>query len=133
MQIISLGVIIAGGAWLIGIALLMAALPSYCLRLLGMMGDRLEAADWRLHFTEQGFRLVAGAALIIRSPSSKMPLLLFVFGWMIVVSSLIIIASPVRWHGAFATWWSLRLTPSIIRILSPVSLLMGAGLIYLAV
>jgi len=133
MPIISLAVIVAGGMWLIGIALMMAARPAYCLQILGTMGARLEAADWRLHFTEQGFRLLAGAALILRSPFSKIPLLLWVFGWMIVVSSIIIMVSPVRWHGAFATWWSRRLTPSTIRVLSPVSLLMGVGLMYLAI
>lgn len=133
MQIISLTVIVVGGVWLIGIALLMAARPNYCLQILGTMGARLEAANWRLHFTEQGLRLIAGAALILRSPFSKIPLLLWVFGWMIVVSSIIIMASPVRWHGAFATWWSRKLTPSMIRLLSPVSLLMGVGLMYLAV
>lgn len=133
MQIISLAIILVGGAWLVGIALLMAVRPSYCLQILGMMGAKLEASDWRLHFTEQGLRLAAGAALILRSPFSKMPLLLWAFGWMIVVSSIIIVASPVRWHGAFATWWSRRLNPLIIRLLSPVSLLMGVGLIYFAI
>lgn len=96
-------------------------------------GAKLEAADWRLHFIEQGLRLLAGAALIIRSPLAKMPLVLWVFGWMIVVSSIIIMALPVRWHGAFATWWSGAITPWIIRLLSPVSLLMAMGLIYLAI
>ena len=133
MQFTSLAVIIVGGVWLIGIALLMATRPSYCLQILAVMGAKLEGGDWQLHFTEQALRLVAGAALILRSPFSKMPLVLWVFGWMIVISSIIIIASPVRWHGAFATWWSQRLTQSIIRALSPVSLLLGVGLMYLAI
>lgn len=97
------------------------------------MAVNLEAGNWRLNLTEQGLRLLAGAALIVRAPASKLPALFEVAGWLVVVSSVLIIAAPIRWHGAYGTWWSKRLTPLVIRVLSPLPAVAGAGLIYAAI
>ena len=40
---------------------------------------------------------------------------------------------PIRWHGAYGTWWVKRLKPWVIRALSPVPAVLGAGMIYAAV
>src|SRR5690349_11170011 len=103
MQGVALVLVTIAGVWLIGIALLMAIRPSYCLHLLHVMRARLEASDWRLQLAEQTMRIVAGAALIISAPASRSPALLSVFGWMIVVSSVLILMLPIRWHGAFGS------------------------------
>jgi hypothetical protein len=97
------------------------------------MAAGLEAGNWRLNLAEQGLRLLAGAALIVRSPAAKLPMLFEVVGWFIVLSSVLIIAAPIRWHAAYGTWWSRRLTPPVIRILSPLPAAAGAGLIYAAI
>ena len=132
MQAVSLAIIMIGGLWLIAVGLLMAARPAYCSRLLASLSATVGSAEWRVDLVEQAIRIVVGTALILRSASSKMPLLLSVFGWMLVVSSLIILALPVRWHGAFGTWWSRKLTPSRIRMLCIVPLIAAPGLIYIA-
>ena len=97
------------------------------------MAASLEAGNWRLNLTEQGLRLLAGTALIVRAPAAKLPMLFEVVGWLIVVSSALIIVAPMRWHAAYGTWWSRRLTPLVIRILSPLPAVAGAGLIYAAI
>jgi hypothetical protein len=124
--------VIAAGLWLVGVGALMAFRPSYCLELCGRMTARLEASNWRLNITEQGLRIVAGAALILRAPASKLPLAFEVAGWILVASSLLILVAPVRWHGAYGRWWVTRLVPLGVRALSPVPLLAGAGLVYAA-
>lgn len=132
MQGIAFLIVAASGLWLIGVAALMALRPRYCLHLLGWMATRLAASDWRLNLIEQGLRLMAGAALIVRAPWSKLPWLFEVAGWLLVGTSILIVILPVRWHGAYGGWLLKWLTPRVVRALAPVSALMGGGLIYLA-
>ena len=135
MTVVTLAFVIvaAAGLWLAAVALLMALRPNYCLHLLAKMTANLEASNWRLQFTEQGLRVLVGAALIFRSPASKLPLTFEVAGWLLVASSLLIIVLPIRWHGNYGAFWVERLTPWVIRVLSPVPAIAGVGLIYAAI
>ena len=132
LQVIALIVVAAASLWLVGVAFLMAMRPRYCLHLLERMTANLERSNWRLQFTEQGLRVLAGLALIVRAPASKLPLVFDVAGWLLVATSMLIMVAPIRWHGAYGALWVKRLTPLIIRILSPVPAAAGAGLIYAA-
>ncbi|MEJ0039101.1 MAG: hypothetical protein WDO68_24105 [Gammaproteobacteria bacterium] len=130
LQAIALIIVAAAALWLVGVAFLMALRPRYCLHLFEKMSASLERSNWRLQFTEQGLRVLAGVALIVRASASKLPLVFEVAGWLLVTSSLLIMVAPIRWHGAYGRWWVTRLTPFVIRILSPVPAAAGAGLIY---
>ena len=132
MQAIALIVVTAASLWLAGVALLMALRPGYCLQLFEKMSAKLERSNWRLQFTEQGLRVLAGVALIVRAPASKLPLVFEIAGWLLVATSLLIMVAPIRWHGAYGRWLVGRITPLAIRILSPVPMLAGACLIYAA-
>ena len=132
MQAIALIVVAAAGLWLVGVAFMMALRPRYCLHLMEKMRASLERSSWRLQFTEQGLRVLAGMALIVRAPASKLPPVFEVAGWVLVATSIIIMAAPIRWHGAYGMWLLKWLTPLMIRILSPVAAAAGAGLIYTA-
>ena len=132
MQGIALIVVAAAGLWLVGVAFLMALRPRYCLHLFEKMSASLERSNWRLQFTEQGLRVLAGVALIVRAPASKLPLVFEVAGWLLVATSVLIVVAPIRWHGGYGRWWVGRIAPLAIRVLSPVPMLAGAGLIYAA-
>ena len=132
MQAIALMVVAAAGLWLVGVAFLMALRPRYCLQVFEKMSANLERSNWRLQFTEQGLRVLAGVALIVRAPASKLPMVFTVAGWLLVATSLLIMVAPIRWHGAYGRWWVGRIAPLAIRILSPVPMMAGAGLIYAA-
>jgi hypothetical protein len=132
LQVIALIVVAAAGLWLVGVGFLMAVRPRYCLHLFEKMSANLERSNWRLQFTEQGLRVLAGVALIARAPASKVPLVFEVAGWLLVATSLLIMVAPIRWHGSYGTWWAKRLTPLVIRVLSPVPAAAGAGLLYAA-
>ena len=132
MQAIALIVVAATGLWLVGVAFLMALRPRYCLHLFEKMSANLERSNWRLQFIEQGLRVLAGVALIVRAPASKLPLVFEVAGWLLVATSLLIMVAPVRWHGAYGRWWVGRIAPLAIRVLFPVPMMAGAGLIYAA-
>jgi hypothetical protein len=132
MQAIALIVVAAAGVWLVGVAFLMALRPRYCLHLFEKMSANLERSNWRLQFIEQGLRVLAGVALIVRAQASKLPLVFEVAGWLLVATSLLIMVVPVRWHGAYGRWWVGRIPPLAIRVLSPVPMMAGAGLIFAA-
>ena len=132
MQAIALIVVAAAGLWLVGVAFLMALRPRYCLQLFEKMSANLERSNWRLQFTEQGLRVLAGVALIVRASASKLPLFFEVAGWLLVATSLLIMVAPIRWHGAYGRWLVGRIAPLAIRALSPVPMMAGAGLIYAA-
>jgi hypothetical protein len=132
MQAFALIVVAAAGVWLVGVAFLMALRPSYSLHLFEKMSVNLERSNWRLQFTEQGLRVLAGVALIVRAPASKLPLVFEVAGWLLVGTSLLIMVAPIRWHGAYGRWLAGRIAPLAIRVLSPVPMMAGAGLIYAA-
>jgi hypothetical protein len=132
LQSAALIIVIAAGLWLAGVGALMAFRPSYCLELFEHMMANLEASNWRLNITEQGLRIVAGAALVMRAPASRLPMAFEVAGWILVASSVVILIVPVRWHGAYGRWWVGRIAPLAVRVLSPVPVLVGAGLLYAA-
>jgi hypothetical protein len=132
MQTVAFIVVAAAGLWLIGVALLMALRPRRSLDLLGLMVKKLNAAKWPVTLTEQGLRILAGAALIVRSPASKLPGLFAIAGWLLLITSVLVIVVPGRWHVAYGVWWFSKLTPGIVRALAPVPAVVGGGLIYLA-
>jgi hypothetical protein len=132
MQAIALILVAAAGLWLVGVAFLMVLRPRYCLQVFEKMSANLERSNARLQYTEQGLRVLAGVALIVRAPASKLPLVFEVAGWLLVATSLLIMVVPIRWHGAYGRWWVGRIPLLAIRVLSPVPMMAGAGLIYAA-
>ena len=121
------GVALAG-FWLICVGAFMAALPDNALRVL-----RLTASTRTVNNLEQGLRLIAGLAFVLRSPASKLPDLFEIAGWFIILSSLVLLVLPLRWHSAYAIWWADRFKPAMVRLIAPISALAGIGLIYVAV
>lgn len=129
MQTLSLAILIVAGLWLIGVGGLIGFRPETALALIDRMTASLEASNWRLQISEQGLRIVAGAALIVRAPLSKVPTLFGAAGWILVATSLLILLAPLRWHAAYGRLLLATLTPPTLRLLSPVPVLVGIGLI----
>ena len=129
MQILSLAILIIAGLWLIGVGGLMGVRPGAALALMDRMTASLEASNWRLQISEQGLRILAGAALIVRAPLSKLPTLLEAAGWLLVATSLLILLAPLRWHAAYGRLLLATFTPRSLQLLSPVPVLIGIGLI----
>jgi hypothetical protein len=117
----------AAGLWLIAAGAFMAFWPDRALHVLS-----LTASTRAVNNVEQGLRLLAGVALLLRAPASKLPQLFEIAGWFIVLSSLILLVLPLRWHSAYACWWADRLAPLAVRAVAPLSTLAGVGLIYAA-
>ena len=77
------------------------------------------ATSARTHYTEQLFRLLVGAALVVRAPAMWQPNMFSLVGWAIVVSSAALMLAPWRWHQRFGE----RVRPLVVGYLP----LYGAG------
>jgi hypothetical protein len=119
--------LVAFGSWLILAGMFMAVWPASALRVLS-----LTASTRTVNNVEQGLRLLAGLAMLLHSPASKVPQVFELGGWFIILSSMVLLIAPLGWHSAFAIWWANRLKPSAVRAVAPMSAIAGIGLIYAA-
>ena len=71
------------------------------------------ATSARTHYTEQVFRILVGAALVVVSSSMWQPKMFWLFGWAIVVSSAALICVPWQWHDRLGK----RMRPVFVRYL----------------
>lgn len=56
----------------------------------------------RAHYSEISLRLLVGAALILAAPGMHFSYVFKLFGWLIVVTSMVLLLLPWRWHQRFA-------------------------------
>ena len=106
MRLLS-GVVVVGFClFLIGLAVVIARKPSLAERFL-----RSFASSARTHYTEQGLRLIVGAALINLASSMRYPDLFNVLGWVMVVTTVGLLLVPWQWHHKFAT----RVMPPVFQ------------------
>lgn len=82
------------------------------------------ASSARAHFTEQALRLVAGTAFILFAPEMRYPWVFEIFGWVLIVTSALLLLIPWRWHR----WFAQKVLPPVVRHLRLFSLVaLGLG------
>jgi hypothetical protein len=100
------GVVVLGLClFLIGLAVVIATKPALAERFL-----RSFASSARTHYTEQGARLLVGAALVDFASSMWQPELFKVLGWLIIVTAVGLLLIPWQWHHKLA----MRVMPRVI-------------------
>jgi len=93
------GIVVAGFClFLIGLAALIVTMPSRAERFL-----RAFASSARAHYTEQGLRLAVGVAIVNLASSMRYPELFRLFGWLIVVTTVVLLLMPWQWHQKFGS------------------------------
>jgi uncharacterized protein YjeT (DUF2065 family) len=63
------------------------------------------------HYAELLVRLMVGAAFLVQSSEQAFATAFRAFGWILIVSSIILLLMPWRWHQRFAA----RMVPHAIR------------------
>jgi len=116
---------VALGLWMIGLGGFMAVAPRRALAALAAMGGTA-----RVHFGEMGIRVLAGAALMLASGGSRIPQALWLVGAFLVVSAVVLMLLPRRWHSAYSRWWAGRIPVWGVRVVAPMSVLIGGVLIW---
>lgn len=98
--------------------------PRMMHRVLGKMGSTPA-----IHFTELSLRALFGAALFYAAPLSYYPRPLQIFGAFMVVTAILIMLAPRRWHHGYARKAAQILKPYMLRICAWFSLLGGVWLL----
>lgn len=62
------------------------------------------AGSANAHYLELMLRFVTGAAFVIYAPEMKFPVIFFVFGWVLIVTTIVLVVLPWRLHHRFASW-----------------------------
>lgn len=125
MLIIARYIVILFGIFLIGVGFLILLKPSKARTYLKQAGSTN-----LINYTEITIRMIPAAALVLYSEYSKFPEILKYLGWFMIVTSLVLYFVPRRIHHRYALMCADILTPQLIRVTSPFSVLFGIGIIY---
>jgi hypothetical protein len=99
-------VVVLFALFLVGLASVAFAKPAIAERFFSAF-----ASSARTHYTEQAFRLLIGASLVVLSPAMWQANLFRIVGWIIVVSSVGLLLIPWQWHHRFGQ----RVMPLVLR------------------
>ena len=113
----------SAGAWLVAIGLLMAIAPRRCLTALAAAGGSA-----LVHFGELVPRTIVGIALVLAASGSRFPAAIAVIGWILIVSAVVLMALPRRWHASYSRWWAERIPATAVRLMGPLSIVAGCAL-----
>jgi hypothetical protein len=87
------------GLYLIGFAVGLVILPARATRFLGGF-----ASSAFTHYLELAIRLIAGVAILRYAPQMLFSNFFVIFGWILVVTTVVLFAVPWQWHQRFAQW-----------------------------
>lgn len=122
---VSQGLVVVAGVWLIGLGGFMLVRPRQALLALSRMGGSPS-----VHIGEMAVRILAGAAMLLAAAGSRYPLAVLGIGGFLIVSAVVLLVLPRRWHAAYSTWWASRIPVPAVRLIAPLSWVMGGALIW---
>lgn len=97
INLLSLAIIVLSGLYLLWLAWLSFAAPVRAARFLSSF-----ASSARAHYLELFIRLVVGASLLLYTPQMQYPNLFRIVGWVLIITTLPLLAVPWRWHQQIA-------------------------------
>lgn len=119
------GVLLLAAGYLIVLGLVALVAPQRARRFLSAF-----ASTRPIHFAELAVRVLVGAALVTCAPFMRFTDVIALVGWMLIVTTALLLLLPWRWHRRFAQW----AVPRATHRLGPVALgsLAGGGLLLYA-
>ena len=118
-------VVMLFGVFIISVGFLMLFVPLRARKVLRKAGSTKF-----INYAEITIRLIPAIALIIYSDAAKFPEGFKIFGWIMLLTSLILYFVPRRLHHNFAMKSADILKPTYIQIISPLAFLLGSVIIY---
>ncbi len=92
-------IVLLAGLYFIGLAAVAFVAPARAKSFLSSF-----AGSARAHYSELLIRLVIGAAFVIFAPEMKFSVIFLVFGWVLIVTTIVLVVLPWRLHHRFASW-----------------------------
>ena len=114
--------------WLGGVAALCLFATKKALEFLAKMGSTP-----LIHFGEHVLRALVGLAFVGFATQTSYEFMFEAFGWFIVISSLLIMLAPRRWHHRYAQYWAQALQPWMIRAIGTVTIIAAIFLFSLVI
>ena len=119
----ALVVIVLAGGFLVGLGLVSMFAPGLAVPFLESFAGSAFA-----HYLELSLRLAVGAAFVVYAPRMPLAAVFAVYGWVIVVTTVVLFAVPWRWHR----WFAERSVPPIVRwlrLFAVVSFALGSAIL----
>ena len=83
-----------------------------------------------INYAEITIRIIPAVGLILSADHSKYPDLFKIFGWFMLLTSLVLYFVPRQLHHSFSVKAADLLKPFYFQLISPLSFIIGALLIY---
>lgn len=125
MILIAKWIVIFFGVFLVLAGVLMLFKPANARQLLQKAGSTN-----LINYAEITLRMIPAAGLIGYAAFSKYPLTLQIFGWFMLLTSLVLYAVPRRLHHQFSLKAAGILIPLYFQLAAPFAWLAGAFLVY---
>lgn len=113
-------VVIGTGVYFIGLAALCLCRPQRARRFLQKF-----ASSARAHVIEMLLRLLAGIGMVAYAPYMLFQTPVELFGWVLIISSAILLCIPWRWHQRFSQW-AIPFAIGILPLFGSLSFVLGA-------
>jgi uncharacterized membrane protein YfcA len=121
-------IVIFFGLFIILIGFLMLFKPTKAREIL-----RKAASTSLINYGEITLRLIPAFGLIITAEQSKFPIFFQLFGWCMLITSLVLYFIPMKMHHAFSNKSADLLKPLYFQFITPFAFLIGGFLIYCVV
>lgn len=119
-------IVTLSGLYLVGLGIGALIRPEATKRFLESFATSAE-----IHFVELGARIVAGIALVMAAERMKFGASFLAFGWILIGTSVLLLALPWRLHRRFAAW-AVPVATHRLRFFA-FGALMGGGILLYAI
>lgn len=84
-----------------------------------------------INYGEITIRLIPAIAMVYVAPETKLPIFFQLFGWIMIVTLLVLYVTPRKAHHQLSLGFAKKLKPVYLQCIAPLAFLIGMGLIYL--
>mgnify|MGYP006142037163 FL=1 len=120
MELVSKGIIICFGVFLIYSGFLMFLNPEKARAIIGKAGS-----TFVINYGELVTRLVLGICFVICAKMNAYEQYFSIFGYFLIISAVILMLTPMKTHHKFSTKAAEALKPIYLRICAPFSIAFG--------
>lgn len=92
-------IVVLAGIWLIALATVAFAKPGRAKQFLNAF-----ASSALTHFLEVFLRIIVGTAFVIYASQMNFSLVFIVFGWVLILTNVVLLFVPWKLHKRFAKW-----------------------------
>ena len=128
MELLYRIIVLIFGLWMLLVSVMMLSYPQKALNAL-----RKFASTNLINYTELGLRFSVGMAFMGLAPFTDYSSALKVCGAFLIITAIILMLIPRRWHHSYAVWWADKLKPWQIQMATPLSFAVGAAAIGMAI